>query len=322
MNTTRARRLTIGLDVEPGWAGIVALSQPTPGRFLLRAASVAELSESIPAEEVIQDLRAEVGARSEGIRCNLGPASVIVHETQFPDMPVDDLRSAARIEAGQLIPDLDQMVLDFQVIGHPTTQEGARQVRVMIVAAPRQALEERTALLARARLRVLSLVPDGIALANAVSVLRPPEESADVLLAVGPDSTVLVAVMPAAKAMAPVVRYVPGGVDALGLDGKPSPADPRAAEHAKDQWLQEVERSVQFVSSKLDTPAQRILVVGDGADSPPLLDWIKQNLAIAVHSWNPLNFLGRDTSAPSDNFVKEHGPHLAVAVGLALMEEA
>ena len=320
MMTAGAGHLMVGLDVQAGWAGIIAVSQPSSGHYLLRAAVVAELSESVPAEGVIQDLRAEAGVRSEGVRCNLGPASVIVHETQFPEMPLEDLRSAARIEAGQLIPDLDRMAVDCQVIGRSATQEGAPQVKVMVVAAPRQAIEERAALLGRARVRVLSLVPDGVALANAVSVLRPPQEAADVLLDIGADNTVLVAVMPPAKAMAPVVRQVAGGLDLLGAPGKSRPTDARTADMAKDQWLQDVERSVQFVSSKLDAPAQRLLVVGDGAGSPTLLDWIKQNLAIPVYSWNPLNFLGRGAGAPPDSFVKEQGPRLAVAVGLALME--
>ncbi len=315
----RRGALRVGLDVGRKTARILALSPAENGGYVLRGASAAELSDSLPVEKALRNLWAGLGTRPAGVHCNLGPAKVIVHEAQFPEMPQEDIRSAARIEVGQLIPDVEGMILDFQVIGRFSTAEGS-QVGVLIVAAPREAVSARVELLSRARLQALSVVPDGIALANAVAVLRPPEGRAELVLDIGEEATTLVAVMPGAEAVAPVVRYVPGGLRLLAA-GEAAPRDTKQSQAEKEQWLQQVERSVEFASGKLGAAAQHILVVGHGADSAELLEWGKQNLAIPLYRWNPLKSLERGRGAPSQQFVKEHGPHMAVAAGLALMEE-
>jgi Tfp pilus assembly PilM family ATPase len=308
----------VGLDVGSDSARIAALYRAGRDQYALRAASVAQLSEGVPAEKTIRELRRKVTKRSHGIHCNLGPVKVIVHEALFPDMPPEELSSAARIEVEQLIVDVDGMALDFQVTARRSTDEGG-QVKVLIVAAPAAAVNARADLLSRAGVRPRSVVPDGIALANAVATLHPPQESADIILDVGRDVTVLVTVMPGNDIAAPIVRHVPGGVSLIDTDEEGT-LD-RSREEDRDQWLQEVERSVQFVVAKLGRAPERLLVVGSGADSPELLEWIRLNLAATVSPWNPLNHLGRHSKAPSEEFVDKHGASLAVAVGLAFTEE-
>jgi Tfp pilus assembly PilM family ATPase len=315
----KRNKLMVGLDVGRDSARIASLYAAGNEQYLLRGASVAQLSDGVRVEEVVKGLRRKVVRRSQGIHCNLGPINVIVHEALFPDMPAEDLRSAARLEVGQLIVDLHGMAVDFQVTGRRSSDEG-EQVRVLIVAVPMEAVSARANLLERAGVRALSVVPDGIALANAVATLHPPDEGAGIILDIGRDFTVLVTIMPGNEIVAPVVRHMPGGLDLISTDEQG--ALDLGGEAERDQWLQEVERSLQFVAAKLGAPAERLLVVGSGAGSRELLEWMELNLAISVHPWNPLIYLGRDGKALSDEFVRDHGPSLAVAVGLALMEES
>lgn len=312
----RAANMRVGLDVGITGARVVALSESAPDQFLLHRASVVPFSSSMSQAEQLRDVWRK--ARGSGrVRVNLGPVAVIVQQGQFPDMPPEDLQAAARIEAEQLIPDLDAMVLDSQVIGRTVTADG-EQLRVLMVAAPRDAVSAREELLRAAKVPLHTMAPDGLALANAVLALLPPVEGPEILLDIGREGTNLVAVMPQQEAMAPIVRHVPGGTN---MHETPAAATSRDSEAEKDRWLREVERSIQFVSGKLDTPLQRILVVGDGASADPLLEWVNENLAVPVQVWNPLALLGRTRQTPGEHFIEQHGPHMAVAVGLALMDE-
>jgi hypothetical protein len=248
---------------------------------------------------------------------------VIVQEASFPRMSAADLCGAARIEAEQLIPDIDSMVLDFQTIGSKIDpQTGAEKTTVLIIAASRQAVQDRCALFASAEVALRALVPDGIALANCVMALRPPERGAVLALDIGAEGTTLVAVPPEGEALAPIVRSVPGGVQLLDTENVPVEAAPDARDRQarRERWLREVERSVEFISAKLATPARELLVVGDGSTKPALLSWLAQTFPqMSVSAWNALKELERGPAAPSDEFIERYGSHSAIAVGLALM---
>lgn len=310
----------VGLDVKDESVRIVAVSGTAREGLMLRGAAVADVRQTLSTEKVVRDLCRKVPGCSRGVNCNLGSASLVLQEAVFPEMPLDDLRSAVRIEAQQVIPEPDAMVLDFQVIGEQV-EAGARQLAVLIVAAPREAVEARVALLSRAGVRLLSVVPDGIALANAVAALRSAEERAELAINIGRQDTLLAAVLPGDRTVSQVVRHVPGGLDLLDARNATDAIESRKRERAKDQWLQEIERSIQFAERKLDGPVQSLVAAGSGAVSSHLLEWVKQNLARPVDLWNPIESLRRHRKAPSVEFVKQHGSHLAVALGLAMMQE-
>jgi Tfp pilus assembly PilM family ATPase len=147
------------------------------------------------------------------------------------------------------------MVLDFQVIGEQM-EAGVRQLAVLIVAAPREAVEARVALLSRAGVRLLSVVPDGIALANAMVALRSAEERAELAINIGRKDTLLAAVLPGDRTVSQVVRHVPGGLDLLDAGHSTDRIESRKRERAKDQWLQEIERSIQFAERKAGRPLE------------------------------------------------------------------
>lgn len=316
--------LAFGLDVGSRRARVVGLARGSSGEFLLQHAAIADFTDPASASLAIKSLWRGVAARAEGARCNLGPAGVIVQQIEFPEMETDELLAAARIEAEQLIPDIQSMALDVQVIGKKTKSEDNAQVAaIMIVAAPRQAVDKRTALLESAKVRIEAIVPDGVALANAVLALQPSEQGAVLAIDLGIDATGFVAVFPEKNIMVPIVRYIPNGTSLLGgaaAGEKPSSTDERDRETKRERWLREIERSIGFVSGKLGAPAQKILVVGDGAKSPEILNWLGQNVQIPVSVWNPLKDLKRGPGAPEQKFIEQWGSDCAVAVGLALGE--
>ena len=315
--------LSAGLDLGSRQARAVGLARTTDGKVILHGAAWLDLADDTEADGDLRSFCNRVGRPLRGVHCNLGPVGVITHQVEFPQMDPEEVRSAAEIEAAQLIPDLANMVLDVQILGVRTdVEQRRRDMTVLIVAAPKGAVYERRDLLFGANLEVLSIVPDGIALANAALALHTPEEGVVVVMDVDADGTILVAVAPEEEAVAPMVRYVPGGVSLL----VPEDASPGAASGGiergihvrRERWLREVERSMAFISGKVRARGRHILVVGDGAGSPEFVDWLGQNLLVQVFAWNPLKELTRGADAPDEDFIERHGYHSAIAVGLAL----
>jgi len=297
------------------------------GGVTLETALAVELRDPASVERELRALGARLPRSAAGVHCNLGGVGAIVQQADFPPMELSELRTAARIEAEQLIPDIERMVLDVQMLGTAADQQGGVEgITALLVAAPREAVTRRRQLLERARYKVLSLVPDGIALANAVIGLRSPEEGGVLAVDVGREGTNLVAAPPPSKPMAPTVRYVPGGMDLFveesGFGSNPESTVARSREAQRGQWLREVERSLEFISGKLGVAARHVLVVGDGARLPDLLAWLEENLRISVEPWNPLADLERAAGAAQEGFVESHGFDMAVAVGLALPQES
>ncbi len=316
--------LTVGLDISSRRARVVGLARGGSGELLLQHASIVEFTDPSSAAAAIRNIWRAIGGRAAGARCNLATAGVIVQQVEFPEMEDDELLAAARIEAEQLIPDIQSMALDVQVIGKKVrTDDNSRVAALMLVAAPRQMVNERMALLKEAKVNVDAVMPDGVAIANAVLALQPSDAGAVICLDVSTQDTGVVAVFPERNVMVPIVRFIPTGTDVLigAVTGeKPSSTDERDRETKRERWLREVERSIEFVSGKSNAPAQKILVVGEGARSPDILNWLGQNVQIPVSAWNPLKDIKRGPSAPEDRFIQQWGPDCAVAVGLALGE--
>ena len=307
----------MGLELATGWARTVWLGRDWHGVPVLHGAVCVELPEG--AGEQAKVLRRVCAGKGAAVQCNLGDASVIVQEASFPRMGMEDLRSAALIEAAQLIPDVDNMVVDVQALG--VSRNGKEETRVMIVAAPKEAVVKRSRALLGAGLEVTAVVPDGIALANAVLALCPPEDEVVVVIQVGEEVTHLVGVPPAGDLLAPLVRRIPGGVDLLGgADEAAGIQNDRSRSAQLERWLGEVERSLDFATQKLGRSAGRTLVTGSAAALKKALELLGVHLTSPISAWNPLALLRRGKGSPEESFVAECGALTAVAVGVALTE--
>jgi len=319
----RAGAVSVGLDVSSRQIRLVAIGLSGGEGPCLRQARVLELG-GPPDEHAVR--RAWKAAGSPvGAHCGLGPSEVIVQQVEFPEMAPEELQAAARIEAEQLMPDIGEMVVDFQEIGrHAAPDRDGVGVRMLIVAAPKPVVDERLRLLNRAGVKVLSLVPDGLALANAVARLQGTQRGAVIVLDIAEADTNLVVLGTDDNGSAPVVRRIRAGARALPVAHAARPyegASLPAADAEGERWLREVERSLAFAGEKLGSRPDRVLVVGESAASSHMLSWIETSLQMPVEPWNPLRDLPVAAGAPGRDFVERHGTQCAVAAGLAFMQE-
>ena len=137
----------VGLDIE---AGSVAASEvATNGSVQVTRHGIAPLAPGIfregevaDADELaaaLKDIFADLQALARTVRLGVANQRVAVRTLFLPAIENgDELENAIRFQAQDHIPmPLDQAVLDWEVIGHTTSDNGERRVEVVVVAARR-----------------------------------------------------------------------------------------------------------------------------------------------------------------------------------------
>ena len=139
-----ARRL-IGLDIGTNAVTIAEVSAGDPPR-LERFGQVALPRDAMREGEVVDDrrghrshragLRSEVDVKKAPVRLGLAVPRAVVRQVEMPAMSRDELASALKFQAGDLIPiPLDEAVLDFAILGQGTGDDGEAVMQVLLVAA-------------------------------------------------------------------------------------------------------------------------------------------------------------------------------------------
>jgi type IV pilus assembly protein PilM len=156
----------VGLDVEVG--SIAAAEVVTNGTSAVTKFGIAPLESGIYGEgevsdpEALGDVLKELFAQnklSKTVRVGLASQRAAVRTLRLPLIEGrSELETAVRFQAQDHIPmPLEQAVLDWQVVGHPTGENGERQVEVVAVAARRDMLGGLMQALHRAALRPVGI---------------------------------------------------------------------------------------------------------------------------------------------------------------------
>jgi type IV pilus assembly protein PilM len=149
--TTQKVKATVGLDIETG--SIAATEVRVNGTTEVVGGGVMPLGPGIFREGEVADPEAlgqaikELFARerlSREVRVGIANQRVAVRSMRLPAIDNrDELETAIRFQAQDHIPmPLDQSVLDWQVVGHTTDENGERKVDVVAVAARRDMIAQ------------------------------------------------------------------------------------------------------------------------------------------------------------------------------------
>ncbi|MGH2950809.1 MAG: type IV pilus assembly protein PilM [Solirubrobacterales bacterium] len=166
MFTSTKQKSMVGLDIEAG--SLAATEVSANGRVVVTRHGVAPLSpgvfregEVVDAEELGSALK-ELFARHKlprNVRLGIANQRVAVRTLHLPPIDnADELETAIRFQAQDHIPmPLDQAVLDWEVVGHQTLENGERRIEVVAVAARRDMLGSVMEALGRAGLRPVGI---------------------------------------------------------------------------------------------------------------------------------------------------------------------
>ena len=175
-------RSPVGLDIDGGYLAAVQVN----GNRIEKAAST-ELPDGLIAEGEVTDPEALGAAMKDfvastglpkNVRLGVANQQIVVRVVELPLIENEAERDAAiRFQAAEAIAmPLDEAVLDHQVAAYDESPDGAKRMRVVLVAARRAMIESFMAAAKKAGLRPEGVDLDAFAL---VRVLAPAAENSD-----------------------------------------------------------------------------------------------------------------------------------------------
>ena len=285
----------------------------------------------------LQGLLRERKVRRKQAAMGLSGHSVIVKKISLPEMTEVELEESIHWEAEQYIPfDIDDVNIDFQIIDGGSAEEG--KMDVLLVAAKKDKIDDYTDLLIQAGLQPAVVDLDAFALQNAWEINYEAATGRNVALVnIGAGFTNIAVLR---NGMTSFTRDISIGgnnyTDAIqkefGLSaeaaervktGREAAADPEGVRRITDAVSEniavEVQRSFDFFrATNADQDIHQILLSGGSARVSRLDSFLAQRLRVEVGVCDPFQSIKVNTKRFDPEYLAEHGPAAAVAVGLAL----
>lgn len=339
------KKKTVGLDIGSGLIKLVvvdyasgqpALAQVAVTPVLADAIVEGEIMDPGVVSEAIRGLFVTSGVKQKRVVVAVGGRDVIVKKIQVDRMSESDAYDVVRWEAQQYVPfDIEGVELDFQVLD--PDGEGL-QMDVLLVAAKRELVETKMALLADASLEAAVVDVDAFALHNAFE-LNYPDAMTGVaaLINLGHEVTNVNVVQDGVPLLTRDLSVGTRkfredlqrerGMSAEDADGllqgfERTPDLEPYVQSRGDEIAVGVERASAFLqtASREAASIERIYCCGGGARIPGLTDVIGERLRMSVEVANPLQAIEVQDGAFGALNVDEVAPLLMQSIGLALRQ--
>ncbi len=260
--------------------------------------------------------------------------SVIIRKISLPSMTPDELDDQIHWEAEQYIPfDINDVHVDFQLL--PPDEHDPSKMNVLLVASKKDIIDDYQAVFNEAGLKLVVMDVDSFAVQNAFEMnydIAPEEVSA--LVNIGACIINLNIVKGGVSLFTRDVQM--GGnlfteeiqkqfglsseeAERLKISGEDT--DGRLKEsisRINETLALEIRRSLDFYNSTANEgKISRIYMSGGGAKTPMLIDTIGQRLSLPVEMLNPFIKVNYNEKEFDPEYLKEIGPLVTVALGLA-----
>lgn len=335
-------KTTVGLDIGSGLIKVVAidhgkepiLSKVGLAPVLQDAIVEGEIMDPGVVTDAIRSALEAAGVKQKRVVAAVGGRDVIIKKIQVDRMKESDAADVVRWEAQQHVPfDIEGVQLDFQVLD--PEGEGV-QMDVLLVAAKRELVENRAALLTDAGLEPGVVDVDAFALHNAFEVNYP--EAMQGLVATIHLGHEVTNVNILQDGVPVLTRDLSVGTRKFredlqrerGMSGEDADRLLQGFERSPDlePFLQNrgeeigvgVERAGAFLASASRDAGQiqRVYCSGGGSRIPGLADTLGERLRLPVEVADPIRGLRVKDGAFGSLGVDEVAPLLMLAVGLGL----
>jgi len=337
----RSRR-SVGLDIGSGYVKLVEVDHSGDRPEVLLALVRPLLPDAIVEGEVmdpgvvaetIRDLVAEAGLKRKEVITAVGGHDVIIKKIEMDRMKESDAREVIRWEAEQHVPfDINSVELDFEILD-PASE--VPQMQVLLVAAKRELVENRVALLADAGLEASIIDVDAFALYNGFERNHPEGMKGIVALVnVGHDMTNVNILEDGVPLL---TRDIPFGTrkvredlqrqrgltaeaaEELMMRRPPSPDVAAFVQGSADEVAIGVQRAAAFLMTReAGAGLGRIYLAGGGACVPGIAEALGGRLAVETRTVNPFENVSVRPDAPMNLTLDVAGPMLLLPLGLAL----
>lgn len=346
----------IGIDIGNYAVKVVCLAEE---KKVLKLKDWGYIPLSIKADTAPEEKKAIISGeiktylKKKGIQAKFAATaisgnSVIVRYVKLPKLSRKELALTISVEAEPFIPfDIKDVNLTYYIL-NDSLEEGEPKMETVLVAAKRDAVQDKIDILSGAGLEPLVVDVDSFALETLYERLVPKDEKNSVLLLnIGQKVTnlsivsqgmtrvvrdIFIAGATFDKAIAKALKADAAAADALKKNrgvlvsdedkeaaiesfDKEALAVSKAASGVLKDLYTEVSRSIDFyLSQGVDHSISKIIVSGGMANLGNITRFLAAEFKVPVEVANPLAFLPE----PPKNLPKDVLPALAVASGLAL----
>jgi type IV pilus assembly protein PilM len=340
------KRRSVGLDIGSGFVKVAVVdhsgSEPLVERLIVRPLSAdaiveGEIMDPGLVAQTVDTVFDEEGVSQRDVVVSVGGRDVIIKPIQMDRMKKSDAREVIRWEAEQHVPfDMDDVQLDFEI----TDPEGeGLQMGVLLVAAKRELVENKVALLDEANLNPRIIDVDAFALHNALEVNYPEAmKGLCSLVSIGHETTNVNILEDGVPVL---TRDLSFGTRRLSLDLQrergmlADEAEAVLRGDSADERLrsflyersQEVGRGIERATAFLETQEVgaslgRLFLCGGGVRVPGLAEALAERLGVETKIANPIERLGVKAGGIDIEEASSIAPLMMLSVGLALRRVA
>lgn len=339
-------RTSVGLDIGTRTVHVAEVStRGTPavtnfGGVSLPDGAVRE-GEIVDPEAVAGAIRELVGAaKLKNKKVHLGVANqrVAVRQVELPWMEEAELRSSLPFQVQEFIPiAVEDAQLDYHVLEELSDENGARTLRLLLVAAHKDMLSALMEAVQSADLKPSSVDLNPFAQMRVLGRSSAVAEGTEVLVDIGAGVTDILVHENAVPIFARIL--VLGGdeitdalASGLGIEHAEAETLKQQGLEAEDQtshrivdeqvraFVEEVRGSLDYYRTQVahGGAVQRVMLSGGGALLPGLVDRLSQATNLPVEIGTPFDRYEAKGTVYSDEDLRQIGPSLTTAVGLAL----
>jgi type IV pilus assembly protein PilM len=336
---------TLGLGLDEGTSTTKLVLLQKRGELLAPAAAVSipvSADGDTDAESVAAALSA-AGIKGREVVAGLTGKDLVIRYHQVPDVPDWQLRKIMDFEIEEIKKQSgDELCADFNLL--PVASDLSSDETVLLALSREQRVEERSARLRAARLRVRHFTPNAIALYHAFRVFGPAESGDVVLVNVGRTSSdlailrdgdllyarsvntagevldqALVQEFNVSAAKAETLKQEFGDLRPRDRRTDLSPQQEKvsyALETAAGRLFQMVQSTLQFARSQIQLnrlEPTKVYLTGGSARMRGLDEFLAAGLGVSVEVFDPVGEAGCEVEGPAPT------PSLTVALGLAVL---
>ncbi len=332
-------RTAVGLDIGSGFVKVALVDHggdrpevcgvaigPTPEGAVVDG----EVIDPGRVARAVRELMEEVGFKSRTIVTALGGHDVFIKNVELPRMKEEEAGRVIHREAERHVPfDLEEVKLDFQIL---PPRDTATRMEALLVAAKRERVNDRVALLADAGIRAAAMDVEAFALHNAFVHNYP--ETADGVVAlvnVGRDVTNLNVIEEGMPVMA---KDLPLGsrrvAESLQREFRltEEEAERVLQGHQPLEGVQRVvadgvalgiRRAAAYLGGRRSgAGVGRIFLSGGGACMPGMAESLAERVQVETRLVNPFERVPLREGARGRRIVASAAPMMFLSVGLAL----
>ena len=314
------------------------------GRALVPRGAIVDgaVREPKALEETLKALIRNCQPRIRRVATSVSGYSVIIKRISVPYDDIKAIEENLIFEAENYVPfEIEEVYLDFNIIGNPKTQKGRPGSEIFLVAAKRQVVDAYSDIIQNAGLRPAVVDVDGFAIGNAFEGAMRKMDNNIVLIDLGASKStfgILKGSMPLftrdiamggaqlTQAIADATGMGISEAERIKIAGTKDPVLARDISQTIKEvvtgWGQEVKKAIEFFksNSRPEEFPETIYMSGGSALIRGIGDIFEDITGLESRSFDPFKGMKKDVKIDKD-YLHAVAPQFGVAAGLALRSE-